>query len=362
MNFLTLLRINTSRVPHIDIAKAFGMLLIIWGHIRLDGMTHSFVYSFHIPLFFFLSGIFFNRSNYHDFKLFVRKRIDSLLIPYVCYSFFFWLIWVGFSSITNTIENPWSPLLQTLLAQGSDNFLVHDVPLWFVPCLFVMELQYYMISRFNDRVALSLSAVLCVISHCLLKYCSAFDFSLMPWSLDVAMLGIPFFALGSIFAKKVSFQRQNEYVCNNKLRCIIFVFILFFLQFIISGINGDISFGHAYLGRYVFLTYMGGVSGIIMLLLISLLFTNTIMVRMDNGLNHFLLWLGQNSFAAMAIHCPVKGGVSVCLAKIFHSSSYLISCDNFLSCICFIITLFFTIIAIVILNLIISRIRLSQMR
>jgi fucose 4-O-acetylase-like acetyltransferase len=47
-----------NRFDYIDIAKAIGMLTIMWGHIA-TGNSVSFVYAFHIPLFFFLSGMVF---------------------------------------------------------------------------------------------------------------------------------------------------------------------------------------------------------------------------------------------------------------------------------------------------------------
>ena len=46
-------KIDKKRLDYIDIAKALGMLTIMWGHIAA-GKSVTFVYSFHIPLFFFL--------------------------------------------------------------------------------------------------------------------------------------------------------------------------------------------------------------------------------------------------------------------------------------------------------------------
>ena len=38
-----------KRLDYNDLAKAFGMLAIIWGHIRLTGWSNAFVYAWHIP-------------------------------------------------------------------------------------------------------------------------------------------------------------------------------------------------------------------------------------------------------------------------------------------------------------------------
>ena len=46
--------INQGRLQHIDIAKGIAICLMVYGHTNSYGM--SFIYSFHMPLFFILSG------------------------------------------------------------------------------------------------------------------------------------------------------------------------------------------------------------------------------------------------------------------------------------------------------------------
>lgn len=82
-----------DRLSYIDTAKGLGMLLVLWAHIMLGGWTNSFIYAFHMPLFFFLSGMMFRREKYRGFKQFFVKRVKTLLIPYVFYSFASWIVW-----------------------------------------------------------------------------------------------------------------------------------------------------------------------------------------------------------------------------------------------------------------------------
>lgn len=49
-----------SRTKYVDIAKGLGMLLVVWGHIKQGGLSSDFTYSFHMPFFFFISGMLFN--------------------------------------------------------------------------------------------------------------------------------------------------------------------------------------------------------------------------------------------------------------------------------------------------------------
>ena len=74
-----------KQLDYIDIAKGLGMLFVIWGHIKHGGLTPAFIYSFHMPLFFFISGMLFNPLKYDKFLPFVKSRVKRLLVPYVIF-------------------------------------------------------------------------------------------------------------------------------------------------------------------------------------------------------------------------------------------------------------------------------------
>ena len=74
-----------DRIDFLDYAKCFGMLCIIWGHIYFNVVNHDIIYFFHIPLFFFMSGMVFNKTKYPQFSCFFKKRIKTLILPYLKY-------------------------------------------------------------------------------------------------------------------------------------------------------------------------------------------------------------------------------------------------------------------------------------
>lgn len=48
-----------ERLVHIDVAKGIGILLVAFGHlVKFGSYTSNVIYSFHMPLFFVLSGVF----------------------------------------------------------------------------------------------------------------------------------------------------------------------------------------------------------------------------------------------------------------------------------------------------------------
>ena len=63
----------SHRIEYLDIAKGIGMILVYIGHCRIPGDNPLFqwIYSFHMPLFFFISGLLFKRR---DFSLVMIKK------------------------------------------------------------------------------------------------------------------------------------------------------------------------------------------------------------------------------------------------------------------------------------------------
>lgn len=54
-----------------DIARGIAMICIIMGHLGIN-RVNSFVYTFHVPIFFLISGYFMNDKV--NFKEFVKKK------------------------------------------------------------------------------------------------------------------------------------------------------------------------------------------------------------------------------------------------------------------------------------------------
>src|SRR5436190_13636462 len=76
----------STRIEFLDAAKGIGILFVVLGHnhIKLEyPLIYQVVYSFHMPFFFLLSGMFF-KSDYGLVEL-IRRRFNSLLRPFIAY-------------------------------------------------------------------------------------------------------------------------------------------------------------------------------------------------------------------------------------------------------------------------------------
>lgn len=66
-----------KRLEYIDIARGIGIVLVVLGHClsQLDGGLRTFIYSFHMPLFFALAGMTHKTIECSD----IRKCVLGLL-------------------------------------------------------------------------------------------------------------------------------------------------------------------------------------------------------------------------------------------------------------------------------------------
>lgn len=85
-----------QRFDYLDVAKGIGILLVVWAHILLVGWSHRLIYAFHMPLFFLISGILYNKDKYKTFAEFFRVRFKRLIVPYLIYSVVTWAVWAVF--------------------------------------------------------------------------------------------------------------------------------------------------------------------------------------------------------------------------------------------------------------------------
>ena len=133
----------------IDIMKGLGILLVVLGHTYNDSQV---IYSFHMPLFFILSGASMSFST-HGFSL--ARRFKAIIVPYFCFSllsFIYWLLIEShfrpfdntplFEGVLGTFDLRWQQFINIFLAENTVNSFAYNVVLWFLPCLFVADCLY----------------------------------------------------------------------------------------------------------------------------------------------------------------------------------------------------------------------------
>lgn len=171
-----------KRIGTFDIAKGIGVLLVVMGHndfFTSIGFLRQFIYSFHVPLFFFLSGIFFKP----DIGLItvVTKKFHSLLKPYLVTLLLLFLFSVSFTKVN--LPEAFSRLVKSLYSTGH---YLDWVPLWFLPHLFLLSLFAWGFYALTSTLRLPTIVRILAITIFVgvgLSYIGAF------WPLNITLLG-----------------------------------------------------------------------------------------------------------------------------------------------------------------------------
>lgn len=191
--------ITKTRSPEYDIAKGIGVLLVVVGH--LPGLPFPllvWIFSFHVPLYFFISGLFVKKDNSEPFSVALKKNLKGLLLPYCVFSLVFILLDV-------LIRDPFSsPKLEVkLFLTGQGGYAV----LWFFFVLFMERLILDILKRIvKKRVLLSLIYLCFVIAGFLLHRLFFFN----SFKIATILYASGFYYLGFLMKDTPLFQKLTD--------------------------------------------------------------------------------------------------------------------------------------------------------
>ena len=127
-----------DRQIHIDIAKGLTILLVVYGH--LHNPINEFIYSFHMPAFFFMSGMFAKKMSIKDTILIKGRR---LLLPFLFYYIYMLVMKTGRLLLSGKYRiESFSPL-------NEDAVYYLIGPIWFLVALYYIFIIYALVSRFK---------------------------------------------------------------------------------------------------------------------------------------------------------------------------------------------------------------------
>jgi len=176
-----------SRITWVDITKGITIVLMVLGHSNLPLFAEYWIFIFHMPLFFILSGMTTNwaKGNLLSFSL---NKLRKLGIPFFIYSGIC-LIAIHYMHLASLT---WS--------RGWGEFA-----LWFVPVLFVALIIAKVVYSVPEKIRLALFFLLPFISVSL-RY-----FSIdLPWNMSVTPYAAFFIMLGGYIKNLLpKFQLTN---------------------------------------------------------------------------------------------------------------------------------------------------------
>ena len=136
--------IKRERIVWIDQLRSIAFLFVIIGHVALPKEMKSLIYSFHMPLFFLISGLTVNREKIINTPMldYVKKQAKSLIVPYFWMSFLCYPLWYfAFHMISDSTKlTPWGAF-KGIIA-GSLEYTSPSNALWFLLVLFLANILF----------------------------------------------------------------------------------------------------------------------------------------------------------------------------------------------------------------------------
>lgn len=252
-----------KRKTYIDIAKGIATILVIIGHCNYtNSKLVAWLYTFHMPLFFIINGLFISLNKYPTLKDFTKKKAKSLLIPYFILSIPTFICSIALEVVkTKAIDIGYifNRFIGIFIGWRKTEF---DNGMWFILALFLSDILVYMILKYvednkkiknnNKIIILSLiNIILFTIGVIITKFVKGF-----VWSIDVVPVCASFVLIGYLLNK---LNDKKNIFSNNKIGILmILINVVFgYLNYKLVG-RSDIHGSNLGNGFYYLLSAIAG--------------------------------------------------------------------------------------------------------
>jgi len=292
---------HAQRFEYIDIAKGLLITLVVIGHawrsvydnclLHDTAMYHlvdNWIYAFHMPAFFFMSGIFALQSARQPIRKFIGKKLRTIAYPYLLWSIIqsvLQLIMSGSTTSTMTLEKilkiPFIPVMQ----------------FWFLYALFFVFLAFILIKQ--------LTTVPIIFLGIGLLFFSLIRTGNIPDCLPMIYLANNFiyFAAGIFCAK---FILSANYSNTNAVRLIVFFTLTLLLTCLLPS-----AASRSQPSILLWLAPLIAIPGVIL----TLLTASLIQLSSKRFVSVFLL-LGRRSLEIFVAHTIFSAGFRIAAIKL----------------------------------------------
>lgn len=213
-----------------SLLSIWGIFLVVLGHSGFEepiiqhrlGYLHSWIYSFHMPLFFMISGYLFSftNKNFGEVVLgdFLWKKVKRLLVPYIVLGVILYFIKFAFSGLSHaardfTIGN----FFKMFLAPSSESSTMGY--LWFVFTLFIVFAFIVAICRMHINLKKTTWCISLILAFGLIDYA----IPQIEWfNLKAVVHYMPYFLIGILFK---SYESSILAFVNRGGYCELFILI-----------------------------------------------------------------------------------------------------------------------------------------
>lgn len=296
-----------ERKNWIDWAKFLAITMVVFGHIPEypESALLQYVCSFHMPLFFFISGYLTKRRT--DTLDNIKRHWHSLVIPYFLYNAIFYPYWLTRFLLENNGEISFyniaiKPLNGVLLGQADTQFScsVNGVT-WFLAALLIMKIILNLCNKSKQSIPLMLMICLLSVSLYISDQYYSFTHILL---LKGLIKCFPFYILGYLF------QHSCMMSNNNTLQYFPVVLIMFSISFLTF---------YAYLEANIFAIkitawYITCITSIIAILFFCKL--------LDKIHHNIITTFSNGTIVIMGLHWLFIGTINYIIQRLSESTEY----------------------------------------
>jgi len=259
------------RVAWIDNAKGIGIFLVVLGHVLPEqNLIATIIWTFHMPLFFFLSGLTARPWTASSFGSFSRS-LKSLAVPYLFFSVLSITLWQALHGNLTSLTS-WLAMAEQMVygVAGPDRKMPYNVPLWFFTCLFSIRILFALITAFLSDLRTTLIAA---IGIALFAHTVVFvHFRSLIWNLDAAFVGLLFYTAGFIISQSVLRSKIEPPVPTGQTGTA-WLTLSVALMLTVAVANGRVDMNGRAFGNYP-LFYLGAFAGIYVTIALSCMVEN----------------------------------------------------------------------------------------
>ena len=285
-----------KRDQTLDILRGIGIFLMVFDHVGWGSIVHTYIQSFHMPLFFIVSGYLWKNE---DLSSIAQKRFRTLMIPYAFFAF----AYLGLQTFPafhdgHVFQNSLKAIL--LYPTDIDNMPIASA-LWFLPCMFLTAIVYSVLSRMDFKRK---ACIIVCIASLGMAYSSLCD-NMLPFAIEPMMVALGFMLIGELIRKN-----------NNKVMAWIdkswIIIVLLLAEAVFAMLNGSVDMRSA---RYhnCFLYILNGLAGTMAYWGIARIISSTNNRILSCGGQ----WISSLSRNAMGFICMNQLFIAL-LSKIFH--------------------------------------------
>lgn len=184
---------KTERKAELDYAKGLGILFMLMGHIQFSEILNQYVYSFHMPLFFAISGYLY-RDNTDGFVSIIKKHALNLMIPFFSFGVIFTGLFIALGHemcISNILACFISPNHMPFDWCGS---------IWFLMAIFWVKIVFNIFNKYCNPIGFTALSVSIIIVGIVVALCKVE----LILCIDSAMIGFLFYYIGYCYKKHES--------------------------------------------------------------------------------------------------------------------------------------------------------------